>query len=69
MDLELPPLTKFILPSGGKAAACLHVGRSMCRRAERSVVALVRQNIVDAEVGAECGEECYGRADLMRVET
>jgi cob(I)alamin adenosyltransferase len=40
MDDVLPPLTQFILPGGGEAAARLHVARAVCRRAERAVVAL-----------------------------
>jgi ATP:cob(I)alamin adenosyltransferase len=36
----LPDLTSFVLPGGSPAAASLHVGRTVCRRAERSVVAL-----------------------------
>lgn len=50
MDRELPPLKNFILPSGGKAAAFLHHARSVCRRAERSVVVLTRQQQVSDEV-------------------
>lgn len=46
----LPPLTSFILPSGGIAAAQLHVCRSVCRRAERSVVSLVQKGSLDSEV-------------------
>lgn len=36
----VPPLRQFILPGGVPAASALHVGRTVCRRAERSVVAL-----------------------------
>ena len=40
MESELAPLTTFILPGGSLAAAQLHVARTVCRRAERCVVAL-----------------------------
>jgi cob(I)alamin adenosyltransferase len=40
MERELAPLTNFILPGGAMAAAQLHVARTVCRRAERLVVAL-----------------------------
>jgi len=40
MERELAPLTTFILPGGAPAAAQLHVARTVCRRAERCVIAL-----------------------------
>ena len=43
---ELTPLENFILPGGSTGAAHLHVARAVCRRAERDVVSLARQEEV-----------------------
>jgi cob(I)alamin adenosyltransferase len=39
-NAELPRLAEFILPGGSRASAYAHVARTVCRRAERAVVAL-----------------------------
>ena len=40
LESELPPLRRFILAGGSPAGAALHVARTVCRRAERRMVAL-----------------------------
>jgi cob(I)alamin adenosyltransferase len=40
LESELPPLRRFILAGGSPTGASLHVARTICRRAERSIVAL-----------------------------
>jgi len=40
LEGELPPLRRFILSGGTAAGAALHVARTVCRRAERRIVAL-----------------------------
>ena len=49
-EAEMPPLKSFILPGGGPAGAALHFARTVCRRAERSVVALSSVDDVDAAI-------------------
>lgn len=42
LNEPLPPLTSFVLPGGTAAAGWCHLARTVCRRAERRVVALSR---------------------------
>lgn len=50
IDSQLPPLRLFILPGGGRAAAVAHVCRTVCRRAERRILALAEQADVAPEL-------------------
>jgi cob(I)alamin adenosyltransferase len=50
MDKELPEMRSFILPGGHLAASQAHVCRTVCRRAERLVVELARDEEVP-EIG------------------
>jgi cob(I)alamin adenosyltransferase len=40
LNEDLAPLTSFILPGGSRAAAALHLARTVCRRAERRAIAV-----------------------------
>jgi cob(I)alamin adenosyltransferase len=47
---ELPSLRAFVLPGGTPKAAALHLARTVCRRAERSVVKVAREADVPPEI-------------------
>lgn len=50
LTAELGPLANFILPGGSPGAAHLHVARTVCRRAERHLVTLSRQEAIGPHV-------------------
>lgn len=43
LSAALPPLRSFVVPGGSRAAALAHVCRTVCRRAERCVFALIEE--------------------------
>ena len=49
-DAKLEPLKNFILPGGTPKAAAFHLARTVCRRAERAVVALARQQSISPAI-------------------
>jgi cob(I)alamin adenosyltransferase len=62
-NADLAPLKEFILPGGVRAAAVAHVARTVCRRAERSVITLAG---VD-NVGAPARKYLNRLSDLLFV--
>lgn len=62
-NAELPPLKEFILPGGSRAAALAHVCRSACRRAERSLVSLGKQE----KIGEPARQYLNRLSDLLFV--
>jgi len=63
LNRSLPPLKEFILPGGSRAAAAAHVARTVCRRAERGLVALGRAE----PVGAHARQYLNRLSDLLFV--
>ncbi|NII09921.1 cob(I)yrinic acid a,c-diamide adenosyltransferase [Oleiagrimonas sp. C23AA] len=62
-NAKLPALKDFILPAGGMAASTCHLARTVCRRAEREVVALGRE----AQVRPQIGQYLNRLSDLLFV--
>lgn len=50
MTVQMPELHNFILPGGGKPGAFLHLARTICRRAERRVVKLSREEPIEPAI-------------------
>lgn len=51
-DSQLPPLRDFVMPGESRASSALHVARTVCRRAERRVVAVVRSHPLSERIPA-----------------
>ena len=50
MDVQLPPMKSFVLPGGHQSVSFGHVARTVCRRAERLVIALNQVEKIDDKV-------------------
>jgi cob(I)alamin adenosyltransferase len=62
---DLAPLNSFVLPGGGRCGAALHLARTVCRRAERTVAQLVD----DAETSAWTARYLNRLSDLLFVQS
>jgi cob(I)alamin adenosyltransferase len=47
MDLELPPMRNFVLPGGHPLVSYTHIARTVCRRAERGLIALSQRDEIE----------------------
>ncbi len=65
LNAHLAPLTSFVLPGGSPAAAALHLARTVCRRAERVIVALSHKE--GEHVGAEAIKFINRLSDFLFV--
>ena len=50
MTAQMPKLSNFILPGGGKTGAMLHLSRAICRRLERKIVVLNNRQKIDSNI-------------------
>ncbi|MDA3821715.1 MAG: cob(I)yrinic acid a,c-diamide adenosyltransferase, partial [Bacteroidales bacterium] len=50
MDHELPTLNSFILPGGSVSSSQAHVARTICRRAERYILKLAENEVINEEI-------------------
>jgi cob(I)alamin adenosyltransferase len=66
-NADLAPLKEFILPGGSRAAAAAHLARTVCRRAERSVVALAKKEGVRDAVSEPARRYLNRLSDLLFV--
>lgn len=47
---EMPVINHFVIPGGTKSGACLHLARTICRRAERIVIRLSHETTINPEI-------------------
>lgn len=68
LNATLPPLTSFVLPGGSMAAAQCHICRTVCRRAERRIIALYREAYptLGEDHGSEDDEATHMAATMLR---
>ena len=52
VDAQLPPLKAFVIPGGARGSAVCHVCRTVCRRAERRILAMTEEHEVTENVSA-----------------
>ena len=50
METSLPPMKNFILPGGHPSISACHTSRSICRRAERNVITLSKEEKIDERI-------------------
>ena len=63
-NAELPRLTEFILPGGSRSAAIAHVARTICRRAERTVISLASHARLTIGVAADSADNADSAAPV-----
>lgn len=60
LEKDLPELKEFILPGGARAASTLHLARTVCRRAEREIMAYLDLSSKDSDGPSRLPEELIG---------
>ena len=50
LNATLPPLSEFVLPGGTRAASLAHLGRTLCRRAERNIIRLAEVDLISSKL-------------------
>ncbi|MEZ5785614.1 MAG: cob(I)yrinic acid a,c-diamide adenosyltransferase [Xanthobacteraceae bacterium] len=65
LNAELQPLRSFVLPGGSAAAAALHLARTVCRRAERLMSALV--DTAGEDIGSAAAKYINRLSDFLFV--